>query len=65
MDYPHGVMDELLVTPHGTEKLPPNWALQNPQDYLDVLAQLHGTPYTKLDIRSSKHALARRVLEAR
>ena len=35
------------------------------QDYLDVLAHLHGTPYTKLDIRSSERALARRVLEAR
>ena len=35
------------------------------QDYLDVLSHLHGTPYTKLDIRSSERALARRVLEAR
>ena len=33
-DYPHGVMDEAL--PDGTP-LPPDWALQHPQDYLDVL----------------------------
>ncbi|MEF9972772.1 MAG: ribulokinase [Clostridia bacterium] len=35
MDYPHGVMDEAL--PDGT-KLPPDWALEHPQDYLDCLA---------------------------
>ncbi len=34
-DYPHGVMDEQL--PSGI-KLPPDWALQHPQDYLDVFA---------------------------
>lgn len=34
--YPHGVMDEYL--PNG-EKLPPDWALQHPQDYLDVIAE--------------------------
>ncbi len=32
--YPHGVMDEIL--PWG-EKVPSGWALQHPQDYLDVL----------------------------
>ncbi|MCL2664355.1 MAG: ribulokinase [Defluviitaleaceae bacterium] len=32
-DYPHGVMDETL--PDGT-KLGMDWALQHPQDYLDV-----------------------------
>ncbi|MBQ7336602.1 MAG: ribulokinase [Clostridia bacterium] len=32
--YPHAVMDEAL--PNG-QKLPPNYALQHPQDYLDVL----------------------------
>lgn len=32
-DYPHGVMDAAL--PSG-KKLPPEWALQHPQDYLDV-----------------------------
>lgn len=34
-DYPHGVMDEFL--PDGTTKLEPDWALQHPQDYIDVL----------------------------
>ncbi len=34
-EYPHGVMDEAL--PSG-KRLPPDWALQHPQDYIDVLA---------------------------
>ena len=34
--YPHAVMDETL--PDGRMKLPPDWALQHPQDYLDTLA---------------------------
>lgn len=34
MEYPHGVMETAL--PDGTP-LPPQWALQHPQDYLDVL----------------------------
>ena len=33
-DYPHGVMDKCLPT---GRQLPANWALQHPQDYLDVL----------------------------
>ncbi len=33
-EYPHGVMDKTL--PDGTP-LPKDWALQHPQDYLDVL----------------------------
>jgi L-ribulokinase len=32
-DYPHGVLDVTL--PSG-KRLPPEWALQHPQDYLDV-----------------------------
>lgn len=32
--YPHGVMDAALPT---GERLPPDWALQHPQDHLDVL----------------------------
>lgn len=48
-DYPHGVMTQQL--PCGTP-LPPNWALQHPQDYLDalcavvpsVIAQAHVAP---------------------
>ena len=35
-EYPHKVMDERL--PSGKE-LPHDWALQHPQDYLDVLAK--------------------------
>ena len=34
LDYPHGVMDEKL--PSG-KKLGKDWALQHPQDYIDVL----------------------------
>lgn len=33
-DYTHGVIDNTLPT---GEKLPPDWALQSPQDYLDAL----------------------------
>ncbi|AGC68603.1 ribulokinase AraB [Thermoclostridium stercorarium subsp. stercorarium DSM 8532] len=36
-EYPHGVMDEYL--PYGNVRLEPDWALQHPQDYLDVLAE--------------------------
>ena len=36
-EYPHGVMDEYL--PEGEVKLEHDWALQHPQDYLDVFAQ--------------------------
>ncbi|MGV8983982.1 ribulokinase [Clostridium sp.] len=35
--YPHGVMDEYL--PDGNTKLKPDFALQHPQDYLDVLSE--------------------------
>ena len=38
LNYAHGVMDEAL--PDG-QKLPPQWALQHPQDYLDVLKFLY------------------------
>lgn len=36
--YSHGVMDEYL--PDGKTKLPDDWALQHPQDYLDVLGDI-------------------------
>lgn len=36
-EYPHGVMDEYL--PDGTTRLEQDWALQHPQDYLDVLSE--------------------------
>ena len=35
LEYPHAVMSEYL--PDGVTKLPPDWALQHPQDYIDVL----------------------------
>jgi L-ribulokinase len=35
-EYPHAVMDESL--PSG-KRLPPEWALQHPEDYLDVFRQ--------------------------
>ena len=37
--YPHGVMDAALP---GGKKLPPQFALQHPQDYLDALAHTIG-----------------------
>ena len=36
-DYHHGVMDSALAATG--EPLPPDWALQDPQDYLDVLRE--------------------------
>jgi L-ribulokinase len=36
-DYPHGVMDSRLAATG--EGLPPDWALQDPEDYLDVLRE--------------------------
>lgn len=36
-DYPHGVIDHHL--PHSGKTLPPDWALQHPQDYLDVFRE--------------------------
>ncbi len=35
-EYPHGVMDSFL--PDHKTKLPPDFALQNPKDYIDALA---------------------------
>jgi len=37
MNYAHGVMDEAL--PDGT-RLPPDWALQHPADYLECLSRI-------------------------
>jgi L-ribulokinase len=38
MDYPHGVIDERL--PDSDVVLEPEWALQDPQDYLEVLRRI-------------------------
>ena len=35
LEYKHAVMDEFL--PDGVTKLPPDWALEHPKDYLEVL----------------------------
>jgi L-ribulokinase len=40
LDYPHAVMDTVLASSGAT--LPPEWALQVPQDYVDVLK--HAVP---------------------
>lgn len=40
LEYPHAVMDEYLDTGDERIKLPPDWALEHPQDYLDVLASV-------------------------
>ena len=37
--YPHGVMDEFLDAPAGKIALPPDWALEHPADYLEVLTR--------------------------
>ena len=36
-DYRHGVIDESLPVDGPTVRLPPDWALQDPTDYLDVI----------------------------
>ena len=36
-EYPHSVMDTALSSDFGGAALPPEWALQVPQDYVDVL----------------------------
>src|ERR1700730_11580419 len=36
-EYPHGVMDARPAAPG--EPLPPDWALQDPEDYRDVLRE--------------------------
>lgn len=44
-EYRHGVMDSVL--PDGGPPLPPDWALQDPQDYRDVLR--HAVPAAVAD----------------
>ena len=46
MEYPHGVMDRELWD--GTP-LPPDFALQHPQDYLDVLDAVFPQLVSKVD----------------
>jgi L-ribulokinase len=37
LEYPHGVMDEALPQAVGGTRLGEDWALQHPQDYIDVV----------------------------
>ena len=53
LNYPHAVMDEYL--PNG-DKLPSDYALQHPQDYLDVLQ------FTVLDVLKKANASADMVV---
>ncbi len=48
MEYPHGVMDEALPT---GERLPPDWALQHPKDYLDCIAAVVPEAMRKSGVR--------------
>ena len=48
MDYPHGVMDNTL--PDGT-RLPPDWVLQHPADYLDCLRRIVPEAMQKAGVR--------------
>lgn len=47
LEYPHAVMDEQI--PCG-KKLPPDWALEHPQDYLDVFAHTIPEVLKKTDV---------------
>ena len=47
MEYAHGVMDVSL--PSG-KKLPPNYALQHPADYLEVLSTTVGNVIKKFGV---------------
>ena len=50
--YPDGVIDEVL--PDGKTKLPPNWALQNPQDYLEAIKKLIPEVLKKAEVKGGK-----------
>lgn len=50
MDYPHAVMDEYLENRNGKTKLPPNWALQDPEDYIKVLGTIVKQVLTECDV---------------
>jgi L-ribulokinase len=47
-EYAHAVMDEALP---GGKKLPPDWALQHPQDYTNSMAEVIKTAIEKAGIR--------------
>ncbi len=37
--YRNGVIDDHLPAPHGGQRLPPDWALQDPEDYVRTVQQ--------------------------
>lgn len=49
-NYPHGFIEDTL--PETGEKLPPDWTLQEPQDYLDVLANTIPEVLAKTGVKS-------------
>ena len=68
-EYRHGVMDTVLAS--SGRPLPPDWALQDPEDYRDVLRQavpaavaaagVDGAARLLLPSGTHAHALARRL----
>jgi len=50
--YPDGVIDEVL--PDGKAKLPPDWALQNPEDYLKAIKTLIPEVLRKANVRKEE-----------
>lgn len=50
-DYPHGVMEQSLP---GGKALPPHWALQHPQDYLDALIRVIPQVLQKAGVPASR-----------
>ncbi|MGI5900607.1 MAG: ribulokinase [Christensenellales bacterium] len=56
-EYAHAVMDDFLPVGKGEEsgkggkKLPPDWALQHPQDYINSMAEVIKTAIEKAGIR--------------
>ena len=53
-DYPHGVMDRAL--PDGT-RLPPDWALQHPSDYLDCLRRVVPEAMAQAGVTAEEYAV--------
>ena len=49
-EYTHGVMDEVL--PDGKTKLEPDWALQYPEDYLEVLREAVPAVLKKANVKA-------------
>ncbi len=50
-EYAHAVMDEALSVGKSGKKLPPDWALQHPQDYINSMAEVIKAAMEKAGIR--------------